>query len=248
MANIFAENVAVFVSARQYSIVNPTSNYGYGLDPEKAFNMGVNFIHNFIVNDLPGSFSIDVYHTRFTQQVVIDVDADAQKILFYNLNGKSYSNSLQLELNYQPVKNLDVRMAYRWLDVQTTYSTSVLAKPLVANHRAFINLGYETNNHWKFDYTVQWFSKKRLPNTGSNPADKQLGTYSPAYLQMSAQVTKQFGKSWDVYIGAENLTNYMQQRLIIAADQPFSKYFDGSIVWGPMNGRIVYAGLRYKLK
>jgi len=248
MANIFAENVAVFVSARQYSIVNPTSNYGYGLDPEKAFNMGINFIHNFQLNILPGSFSIDVYHTRFKQQVVVDVDADAQKILFYNLTGKSYSNSLQLELNYQLVKNLDVRMAYRWLDVQTTYNTSVLAKPLVAKHRAFINLGYETNNHWKFDYTVQWFSKKRLPNTGSNPADKQLGTYSPAYLQMSAQVTKQFGKSWDVYIGAENFTNYMQQRLIIAADQPFSKYFDGSIVWGPMNGRIVYAGLRYKLK
>ena len=247
-ANIFAENIGLFASSRQYSIVNPTSNYGYGLNPEKAWNIGFNFVHNFKVRDHSGSFSIDAYRTTFTKQVVVDVDANPQKILFYNLNGKSYSNSLQVELNYEPVKKLDVRFAYRWLKVMTNFNGNLLEKPLIAKDRAFINLAYETNNHWKFDYTTQWLSRKRLPNTTSNPTDKQMGAYSPSYIQMNAQVTKQFNSKWDVYLGADNLTNYMQKNLIISAQQPFGTYFDGSIIWGPVMGRILYAGLRFKIK
>ncbi|MEP6699946.1 MAG: TonB-dependent receptor [Bacteroidota bacterium] len=248
IANIFAENTGVFVSARQYSIVNPTSTYGYGLNPEKAWNYGFNFVHNFKIHNQPGSFSLDAYHTNFKDQIVVDADANPQKIIFYNLNGKSFSNSIQTELNYEPVKKLDVRLAYRWLDVQTNYNGTVLQKPLVAKHRAFINVAYETKNHLKFDYTTQWFSRKRLPNTNSNPVDKQLGSYSPSYMQMSGQITKQFGSKWDIYVGAENITNYTQNNLIIAASQPFSPYFDGSITWGPVNGRVIYAGLRFKIK
>lgn len=65
---------------------------------------------------------------------------------------------------------------------------------------------------------------------------------------MSGQVTKQFGSKWDVYVGAENITSYTQKNLIIAASQPFSQYFDGSMTWGPVNGRIIYAGMRFKIK
>jgi hypothetical protein len=46
----------------------------------------------------------------------------------------------------------------------------------------------------------------------------------------------------------ENVTNYTQDNLIIAATEPFSQYFDGSITWGPVNGRVVYAGMRFELK
>jgi len=179
---------------------------------------------------------------------VVDLDANPQKILFYNLNGKSFSNSIQAELNYEPVEKLDVRLAYRWLDVRTNYNGTLLEKPLIAKQGSFINVAYETTNHWKFDYTTQWLSKKRLPNTSSNPPDKQMGSYSPSYIQMSKQVTKQFGIKWDLYVGAENITNYIQNNLIISASQPFSPYFDGSIICGPVNGRILYAGLRFKIK
>lgn len=247
-ANIFAENAGLFASARQYNIVNPSTNYGYGFNPEKAWNYGVNFVHNFKVNTHAGSLSIDAYHTSFTKQVVVDIDASPQKILFYNLHGKSFSNSIQAELNYELIKKLDVRLAYRWLDVQTNYNGTVAEKPLIAKKRAFINLAYEASNHWKFDYTAQWFSKKRLPNTSTNSIDKQMGNYSPSFIQMSAQVTKEFSRKLDVYIGAENLTNYAQKNLIISANQPFSQYFDGSIIWGPVNGRVLYAGVRFKIK
>ena len=247
-ANIFAENIGLFASSRQYIILNPTTNYGYGLEPEKAWNYGFNFTHQFKIKSQPATFSIDAYYTNFINQTVVDVDGNPQHIHFSNLNGKSFSSSLQAEFNYEPIKKLEIRLAYRWLDVQTNYNGVVLEKPLTAKHRAFINIAYETKNHWKFDYTTQWFSQKRLPNTSSNPTDKQMGNYSPAFIQMSGQITKQFGSKWDVYIGAENLTNFTQNNLFISPNQPFSQYFDGSIVWGNVNGRVIYLGMRFKVK
>ena len=247
-ANIFAENTGLFASSRQYNILNPATNYAYGLAPEKAWNYGFNFVRNFKLNSRSGSFSFDAYHTSFTKQVVVDVDGDPQQINFYNLKGKSFSNSVQAEFNYELIKKLDVRLAYRWLDVQTNYNGTVLEKPLIAKHRAFVNLAYETQNKWKFDFTTQWFSKKRLPDTSTNPGDKQMPSYSPSFIQMNGQVTKQFSSKWEIYAGAENLTGYTQKQLFISGNQPFSPYFDGSMIWGPVNGRTIYAGLRFKLK
>ncbi len=248
MANIFAENAGVFVSARQYEILNPSNSYGYGLKPEKAWNFGVNFIHNFLLNDHKGSIALDAYHTKFNNQTIADLDASPQKIAFYNLDGKSYSNSLQAELNYELFPKFDIRMAYRWLDVQTTYHGQQMEKPFVAPHRAFANFAYETSNKWKFDYTAQWLSSKRIPSTAGNPPALRLDDRSPSFIQMAAQVTRIFNNKWEVYVGGENLTNYIQPNLILDAQNPFGPHFDGSMIWGPVVGRMIYAGMRFTLK
>ena len=103
---------------------------------------------------------------------------------------------------------------------------------------------------WKFDYTINYNGKKRIPSTQDNPVQYQREEHSPAYILMGAQVTKTFGKKnpVDFYIGAENITNYFQKNVIVAADQPFSPYFDASLVWGPVSGRMFYAGWRLKIK
>ena len=184
----------------------------------------------------------------FTDQVVVDLE-DPRQVKFYNLEGKSFSNSLQVELNVRPVDKLDVRLAYRFFNVKTTYGDKLLQKPLTAKNRAFANLAYDLNG-WKFDYTVNYIGTKRIPSTASNPPAYQLKENSPSYVLMNAQVSKSLGKNklFDAYIGGENLTNYFQKNVILAADQPFSNYFDASMVWGPVSGRQVYAGFRYTIK
>jgi len=52
----------------------------------------------------------------------------------------------------------------------------------------------------------------------------------------------------DVYLGGEDFTNFFQKNAIISADQPFNKYFDASPVWGPVSGRLIYVGWRFKIK
>ena len=71
---------------------------------------------------------------------------------------------------------------------------------------------------------------------------------SPFYVIMNAQVTKKLGKHWEIYAGGENLTNFKQQRPIVAAYDPFSNDFDASMVWGPLSGIRGYLGVRFQVK
>ena len=247
-ANIFAENNGVFASSRQVSIVASIASGAYGLQPEVAWNKGISIDQKFKLFQKTATFGLDFFRNDFTNQVVVDVE-NPREIRFYNLQGKSYSNSFQAELSFIPVQRFDVKLAYRLFDVKTTYDNQLLQKPLTAQNRAFANLGYEIKG-WKFDYTISYSSKKRLPSTASNPTAYQRPAYSPAFATMNAQVSKTLGKKnpFDIYIGGENLTNYYQKNAIIAASQPFSEYFDASLIWGPITGRMLYVGMRFRVK
>ncbi|MBX2930349.1 MAG: TonB-dependent receptor [Chitinophagaceae bacterium] len=246
-ANVFAENTGLMVSARNFIIQN-NNNYAYGLEPEKAWNYGIGVVQNFNYQNRKGSISVDAYYSHFIKQVVTDVDASPHNVIFYNLNGKSYSTSIQAEVNYPLLQDFDVRVAYRFLDVKTTYNGTLLQKSLIAPHRAFINLAYEAKHHWIFDFTMQWLSSKRLPNTSTNPIDKQMKAYSPSFFLANAQITKKWHNGLEIYIGAENLGSFVQPNVIIDAANPFGNYFDASMIWGPIQGRNIYTGLRFKIK
>ena len=247
-ANIFAENMAYFASSRQFIIQPANNGKAYGLNPEVGWNYGLNLLQEFKLNRKKGSVNLDYYRTDFQNQVVVDLDQSPQTVVFGNLKGVSYSNSAQAELNYELFKKFDVRLAYRFYDVKTTYHGVLLEKYLLSKHRAFLNLAYETKNKWSFDYTVSWNGPKRIPSTLSNPEEYRKASYSPGYVTMNAQVSKKFGKYFDAYIGAENLTNFRQKDLIVASNAPFSPYFDSSLVWGPVLGRMYYVGFRLRLK
>jgi outer membrane receptor protein involved in Fe transport len=183
--------------------------------------------------------------------VVVDVDDNPQKVLIYNLNGTSFSNSAQIEFSWEIRKRLNFKTAYRFVETKTKFSKEVLQKPLQAMHRAFLNIGYETKNEkWLFDYTTQWYGKKRIPSTLLNPIAYQLTDYSPSFFNVNAQITYRIKKKkqLDIYFGAENAFNFMQHHPIVSAENPFSNYFDASLVWGPIYGRMLYGGIRFKIK
>jgi len=243
-ANIIAENMGLMASNRQFVVVSPGSGKAYGLEPEVAWNTGMNITQKFTLDYREGSFSVDYYYTGFQNQVVVDVE-DPHFVSFYNLKGASFANSFQAQLDYEVIHHLDLRLAYRLYDVQTTYSGTLKEKPLVPRHRAFVNIGYATKKNWKFDYTIQWIGTKRVPalDNGNSPE-----TYSPSYIQMNAQVSRSLSNTFEVYLGGENLTNYVQHNAIVSSDHPFGTNFDAAMIWGPIMGRTIYAGCRYKIK
>lgn len=247
-ANIFAENTSVFVSARQVNIIASGNGKAYGLNPEVAWNKGISIDQKFKLFNKEALFSADFFRNDFSNQVLVDVE-DPGKVKFYNLQGNSFSNSFQAELSFEPIEKLETRLAYRLFDVKATYEEEKLQRPFIAKHRAFVNLAYSFNN-WKMDYTITYNGKKRLPNTITNPDEYRLQSVSPDFLLMNMQVSKSFGKKFpmDVYAGAENFTNFFQKKVIVAANQPFSPYFDASMIWGPVNGRMLYVGWRMKIK
>ena len=251
-ANIFAENQSLFGSSRTLEIMGSGGKI-YGLDAEIALNYGLSFLQGFTVLGREAEFVVDFYRTDFQNQVVVDVFASPQAAHFYNLDGRSFANSLQLELNYAITQHFNIRTAYKYYDIQTDYMTGRQERPLQAKHRFFANVAYETHIHeggrqWKFDFTYNLIGKQRLPYTGSNPEQYQLGDYSPSFSLMNAQVTRSFSGTFEMYAGAENLGNYRQNKAVLGADDPFGPYFDSSIIYAPVFGQMYYAGLRFKIK
>jgi outer membrane receptor for ferrienterochelin and colicins len=248
VANVLIENTGILASSRQLVFSGLQSDKAYGFRPDLAWNYGLNFSQDFTLGYRPGTITFDYFYTDFQNQVVLDLDKSAREANFSGLRGRSFSHSMQLQADYEPVRRFDLRMAYRWLDVKTDYATGLLQRPLISSHRAFLNLAYETKSKWKFDYTIQWLGRQRLPDTSMNPEAYQLGAWSPGYILMNAQVTKDLKDRWSVYLGVENIGNYTLQNPIVSAAEPFSPYFDSSMVWGPIFGRMAYAGFRYRVK
>ncbi|WP_315061651.1 TonB-dependent receptor domain-containing protein [Capnocytophaga leadbetteri] len=253
-ANVIAENQQLLASSRQLHIIGGDGGKLYGLNPEIAWNYGASFLQTFKIWGKNAELSVDFYRTHFDNQVVVDLDHSPQQALFYNLDGKSFANSLQAEVSITPAKGLDFKAAYKYYDVQTQFTKGQLEKTLTPKHRWFANVAYETadthdNKHsqWKFDVTFNWLGEQRLPSTATNPLPYRLSDYAPSFATLNAQITRVFSKTFEVYVGGENITNYKQANGILAADAPFGAYFDSTIQYAPAFGQMYYAGLRFKL-
>jgi outer membrane receptor for ferrienterochelin and colicins len=213
---------------------------------EEAINYGLNYTHVFpLSGERNITASADFYRTDFLNQIVADLDQSVNKVIFYNLDGKSYSNSFQTDVNIEPSDGFEIFAAYRLDDVKTTINGMLMESPLISRHKGLLTFSYFTRfEKWRFDMTNQYNGRKRIPNTSENPQQFRLPEYSPSYYILHAQITRKF-RNMDLYFGGENLTNFKQHNPIIAANDPFGSYFDSSMIWGPFLGRMFYAGMRY---
>ena len=251
-ANIFAENQILFASSRQFTVLD-TSGKIYGLNPEIAWNYGVSFTQKFRLFSKSADVTLDFYRTDFHNQAVVDVMNSPQEVLFYNLKGNSFANSLQFDFNIELIKHLNLRTAYKYYDIETDYISGSFQRPLQAKHRVFANIEFETHildkgQQWKFDFTTNWLGKQQLPNTATNPVEDRLPTFSPSFAVMNFQVTRTFSSTFEMYLGGENIGNYTQDKAILGSQNPFGPTFDASIAYAPVFGSMVYAGLRFKIK
>ena len=249
-ANVFAENQQLFASTRQIDIQSSGGKI-YGLDPEVAWNYGLSYLQGFNLFNRKGDITFDYYRTHFQNQVVVDWE-NPQRISFYNLDGESYANSFQTEVNYYVDDFTSLRLAYKFYDIETDYFSGKLSKPLTPNHRLFANISYETKKiddikQWKFDLTYNFIGEQRLPDTSTNPMQYQFEEYSNSYSLLNTQITKVFSEKFEMYFGVENLTDLKQKNPILASDDPFGDSFDSTIIYAPIFGRMLYSGLRFKI-
>lgn len=249
------ENMGYMASSRNWII--DENVYGIqglmdDVGQEYSLNLGLAMVKEFTFLNRDGVLTLDAYHTSFINQLVIDLYQSARELHFYALNGKSFSNSFQSEINFSVNRRLDIRTAYRFLDVKTKYKSGLIEKPLLSKHRGFLNIAYSTrkikNRQWKIDLTTQWIGSQRIPFTGDNDSVFQLLERSEGYLLLNGQLTRTFGKKIDAYLGVENALNYRQVNPILSSENPYSEYFDSALIWAPIFGRMVYLGFRFTIK
>ncbi len=237
----WAENNYLLASGRALRIAD-------NLKQEAAWNYGISTALNIPIANKTLKLNAEYYYTRFSNQVVVDYDTDERIIDIANLNGKSYSHTFQIDATYPLIKGLEITAAYRLNDVKTTYGGITMEKPLTSRYKGLLTASYKTPlGLWQFDATLQ------LNGGGRNPRPYTLtdGTQSwderfKPYEQLSAQITRWF-RHWSVYIGGENLTGFTQKTSIYGSNNPWGKDFEPTLVWGPVHGRMVYAGVRINI-
>jgi outer membrane receptor for ferrienterochelin and colicin len=239
-ANVLSENTFMLANARPMQWSNDVMQ-------EEAWNYGIAFIQNYIFLGRDLTLNAEFFRTDFQSQLIVDRETSSEYIKLIPLDGKSYANSLQFDLRWQPFEGLDMLLAYRINDIKQTIGGELIEKPLSSDYKGLINFNYTTDlKKWMFDYSIQFNGGGRIP---INPYDEGMAIsekrFSP-YTVMNAQVSKYF-RYWNIYVGSENLANFKQQNPIDGADDPFGVQFSATNVWGPTIGRKIYVGLRFKL-
>ena len=243
-------------AGKGYRTVNPWAEYNYLLSSslpiivegtlrqEKAWNYGISASYSLSLFDRPLSLSTEYYYTDFDSQVILDRDSYPGQIYISNLCGQSYSHTFQIDLNYELLEGLTFAAAYRRNDVKESYDGVKMDKSLTAKYKGLLSLSYLTPlEHWQFDATLQLNGSGRLPTA---PVVNDIKIYEelyPSFVQLSAQITRHF-RHLSVYVGGENLTNYKQKNPIINLTSV--SYYDPTLIWGPVDGAMVYAGVRLK--
>ena len=240
--NFIIDNISLLASSKQWIAPSETT-------PEISWNIGGSLVHEMKIFERKASISLDFYHTRFENQLIVDRDDAINAIVFSNLKNSSFSNSFQTEFSFSLIKNLEIRLAYKFLDVQAKYGNEMRQQVMIPRQRGFVNIAYITRNkRWEYDFTCSVFSPSRLPIQRDFSNDTLLisDMKSPTYAMINAQITHIY-KKFDFYLGGENLTNSIQKNPIIDAANPFGSKFDATNIYMPITGINIYVGIRYAI-
>ena len=240
--NFIIDNISLLASSKQWIAPSETK-------PEISWNIGGSLVHEMKIFERKATISFDFYHTRFENQLIVDRDDAINAIVFSNLKNSSFSNSFQTEFSFSLIKNLDIRLAYKFLDVQAKYGNEMRQQVMIPRQRGFVNIAYITRNkRWEYDFTCSVFSPSRLPIQRDMTNDTLLisDMKSPIYAMINAQITHIY-KKFDFYLGGENLTNSTQKNPIIDAANPFGSKFDATNIYMPITGINIYVGIRYAI-
>jgi len=238
-ASGISENTQFLASSRQLNLSENTFK-------EEAWNYGISLVNEIPLGKRNLNLTMEYYRTDFVNQMVVDLE-NPRYAYFYKLNGKSYSNSAQIEAFYELFKRFELKAAWRLNNVKTTFGSELKAVPMVGKYKGLLSAQYRTNlDKWQFDATLQFHGQERLPTTLGNTPENIRPENSTNYTTLLAQVTKNY-RNWSFYVGAENLTNFVQKNAIIDPMNPFGNEFDASQIWGPLYGRMFYVGIKYSI-
>ena len=240
--NMLIEHLHILAGNRVLDFGNASST-----QMEIGWNAGASLSQGFQIGERQFKFTLDGFYSWFENKLIKDSDFSPTHAYFIYAKG---SNSLSIlgQLDVEIIKDLDLRLAYKYLNSQDNYLNGFNQVYLVPKNRAFANLAYTVNGGWKFDFTLNWFDKKRISFTGNHPVELQTDSYSDDFFLAHLQINKEFKNGLELFTGADNLFNFRQtSNPIMDSSNPSSPYFDTNFTWGPIFGRNIYLGLYYRL-
>ncbi|MBR5056335.1 MAG: carboxypeptidase-like regulatory domain-containing protein, partial [Bacteroidales bacterium] len=227
-SNIFTDNLGMFSTGRVIKIQDALDT----MEDAWTYGGNVTFYLPFGFDEENTYLSFDYFHNDFLHQVIVDQEAEAGYVDIYNLDGRSFTNTYQVDFNVDPFERFNVVATFRYTDARVTLQgQGLVERPMTSRYKGVLNLQYSTPmSKWVFDFTAQINGPMKLPWFAAEAWGMET---SPIYPMLYAQITRKF-RGIDIYIGGENLTGFHQMDAILSAKNPFSPAFNASCVWGPL--------------
>lgn len=215
------------------------------LPQEEAWNSGLSATFYIHLGNKEVQLNTEYYYTDFLHQAVVDYDSDPTRITIADLDGSSFSHTMQVDASCDITEELNLLAAFRYNHVRCTYGGELLEKPLQSRFKGLFTASWKPMmGIWQVDLTLALNGGGRMPRPyiladGSASWDEEF----PAYPQVNLQITREF-RHFSLYAGGENLTNYRQPNPIVNASNPWAPDFEPTMIWGPVHGAMFYAGIR----
>ena len=248
-ASIITDTVWMLATGRKALVANLND------DIEKALTVGGSITQYIKLGGYDdATLSFDYFRTQLYNTVLADQElgfaggTPDDEIWIYNTNARSFTDTYQVDFQWTPVKGLDLFATYRYTNAKVSLMrdgvSHLVERPLTSRYKTLLNVQYATPyRRWVFDVTAQYNGPMRRPSLDGNITRSDM---SPAYPMFYAQISHKI-RDVEIYVGCENIANYMQKDPILNVSDPFSPAFNSSSVWGPLMGRKFYIGLRYNL-
>lgn len=260
VANVFTEDHAALTGARQV-VFNET------LLPETSWNANVNYVKKMYTrNNTYVGLDVSAFYTYFKNRIIPDYETDPNKIIYSNLDGSAVSKGISMNLDVSWETGFKILAGGTLMDVSITESGITTRQLLTERFSGIWNIGYTFGKSgFSIDYTGNLYGPMRLPLLGE--LDNRA-PYSPWWSVQNIQLTKAFGRGWEIYGGVKNLLNYTPPANSIArpfdpfdknvqfdgsgqvvptADNPNALTFDPNYVFAPNQGIRGFLGARYFL-
>ena len=234
-----AENLPFLFSARAWHIEWP------GWPPlESTWSSG--FFWTQAVSLWDGTFrwQVDGLLARIYNLAVLDIEDPWQARLYRGEKPASYQ-TLFMEVRYEWQDQLRVSVSYKHQEVWWPLRGTFQMRPLLPRDRLTCWVtANPLSRRWQVDLLAAYTGWIRVPSTAAWPETYERSTTGGFFWIVTPQLTYRLDQ-WEAQVAVENVFNYRQPAPVIAADQPFGPYFDHSLIWGPIMGRMASVALRY---
>lgn len=236
VVNLFTEDHAALSGSRTVVLADE-------LLPERSVNAVANLNQRFDWGGSELMFDLDAFYTYFTNKIVPDYDRDPEKIVYDNLDGHAVSRGISVSVNQIFLAPFDYRIGFTLQDVYQEENGEREPEFFASDFQGTWSFQYGfPAPAVSVTYAGSLLGPMRLPEY---PAPFDRPTRSPTYTVHDLQLEWDVGDGLQLYGGVRNLFDYRQGSPLIDPGNPFGGSFDTNYVYGPIQGRRLYGGLRF---
>ena len=177
------------------------------------------------------------------------IDSEGARPVLKNSDGKVAVRNADIVVGYALTPSLSISGGYEhfWYDDAYKELLSIAA----TEKQARFMVDYERNG-WDAMAQATWSGSRNLEPYGYNDRYNDEGltspksTKAPSFTTVDLKISKEISKNFTLYAGVKNLFDYTQTQKESPLFYDADGEYDVGHIWGPLRGRMTYAGIKAK--